>query len=114
MLAMHRLNVIPATAAVIGALAIAAPVAGAASSDRPADSKAPGPNVCMQIAFEGPMSVLGPYGVLGDYGPLGDKAGQPNPAANCFSGSGFFGMPGNGYGMSANDYGMSGMTGGAW
>jgi hypothetical protein len=97
---LHRL--IPPAAACIGALAIAAPVAGAA--DKPPSGGIAGPwanNVCMQVALEGPFAVLGPYGVLGDYGPMGSKRGQKNPAADCYSGPGFgapgaVGMPGFG------------------
>jgi uncharacterized RDD family membrane protein YckC len=92
-------RLIPAAAACIGALAIAAPVASAADNPLPGAIAGPGYNpVCMQVALEGPYAVLGPYGVLGDYGPLGSKAGQQNPAAGCDSGSGFgapgFGAPG--------------------
>ena len=96
---LHRL--IPAATACIGALAIAAPVASAADNPLAGGIATPwANNVCMEVAMEGPMSVLGPYGVLGDYGPLGSKYGQKDPAFDCYSGSGFgasgFGAPGFG------------------
>jgi hypothetical protein len=80
---------LPATAAVLGALAIAAPVSGAS-----ADATSPAPaDVCAGVTSAGPMAVLGPYGPLGAYGPLGDQAGQPNPATNC-GGAASFALPG--------------------
>jgi hypothetical protein len=96
---LHRL--IPAAAACIGVLAIAAPPAGADSpvpGALPCGIATPAYNpVCTELMFEGPMAVLGPYGVLGDYGPLGTKSGQKNPATDCYSGSMFgtlgFGVP---------------------
>jgi hypothetical protein len=109
---LHRL--IPAATACIGALAIAAPVASAADNPLPGGIAGPWSNpVCTQVALEGPWAVLGPYGVLGDYGPLGSKAGQPNPAAGCSSGSGFgapgFGAPGFGApGFGAPGFGAPG------
>jgi hypothetical protein len=69
-----------ATAAVLGTLAIAAPVSGASAQ---ATNPAPSPGVCDAVAKAGPMAVLGEYGPLGAYGPLGQRAGQPNPAASC-------------------------------
>jgi hypothetical protein len=78
-------NLLPSTA-IIGALAIAAPVAAAATPAPPAD-------VCDSVASAGPMAVLGPYGPLGDYGPNGALAGQPNPAAAC-GGAISFALPG--------------------
>jgi hypothetical protein len=73
-----------ATAAVLGALAIAAPVSGA---------NAQAANVCDSVATGGATAVLGPYGPLGAYGPLGDQNGQPNPATNC-GGAISFALPG--------------------
>jgi hypothetical protein len=82
---MHRLKVITRTTALAGAvIAVAAPVAGA-SDRRPTDTGGGVSPVCLEIALEGPWSVLGQYGVLGDYGPAGSKAGQANPAAQCFT-----------------------------
>ena len=69
------MRVLPAIAAVVGALAIATPVAGAAAPN----------DICSTVNAAGPMAILGPYGPLGDYGPIGAKAGQPNPAAACGS-----------------------------
>jgi hypothetical protein len=83
---LHRL--LPATTAVVGALAIAAPIASASGAPA-ATAAAPSPGVCSQVAGAGPMAVLGPYGVLGAYGPLGASAGQPNPAASCGGATGF-------------------------
>jgi hypothetical protein len=80
-----------ATAAALGALAIAAPISGAnAQATSPA---ATAPNVCDSVAQAGAMAVLGEYGPLGAYGPLGDHQGQPNPAANC-GGAISFALPG--------------------
>jgi hypothetical protein len=79
-----------ATAAVLGALAIAGPVAGAGAA---ATSPAPAPDVCAGVTSAGALAVLGPYGPLGAYGPLGDHAGQPNPATNC-GGAASFALPG--------------------
>ena len=87
---------ITATAAVLGTLAIAAPVSGAsAQATGPASTApaAPAANVCDSVAQAGPMAVLGEYGPLGAYGPLGDLNGQPNPAANC-GGAVSFALPG--------------------
>jgi hypothetical protein len=80
-------RLLPATTAAITALALAAPIAGAAA---PA---APDPSVCSALASAGPMAVLGPYGPLGDYGPNGKFAGQPNPATEC-GGVNSFALPG--------------------
>ena len=85
--AMLLRKLLPATTAVIGALAIAAPLAGAQA---PA---APPADVCAGVQSAGPMAVLGPYGPLGDYGPNGALAGQPNPAAAC-GGPISFALPG--------------------
>jgi hypothetical protein len=97
---MRLRRLIPAATACIGALAIGAPVASAA--DNPVSGGIAGPwsnPVCIQVALEGPYAVFGPYGPF-VYGPLGPNAGQPNPAAACYSGSGFgapgFGAPGFG------------------
>ena len=86
---------ITATAAVLGALAIAGPASGA--------SAAPGPSadVCSGVANAGPMAVLGPYGPLGAYGPGGDLAGQPNPGASC-GGAISFALPGQTVGSFVN------------
>jgi hypothetical protein len=111
-MSLHRL--ISAATACIGALAIAAPVASAANTPVSGGIAGPWSNpVCMQVALEGPWAALGPYGVLGDYGPLGSKAGQPNPAAGCYSGSGFgmsgVGMPGVGMpGSGSAGFGAAG------
>jgi hypothetical protein len=78
-----------ATAAVLGSLAIAAPISGASA----ATSAAPSADVCAGVAQAGAMAVLGPYGPLGAYGPTGDHAGQPNPAAGC-GGAIAFALPG--------------------
>jgi hypothetical protein len=86
---LHRL--LPATTAVISALALAAPVAGAATD--PAATSAPPADVCAGIAAAGPMAVLGPYGPLGDYGPTGKFAGQENPGTAC-GGAYSFALPG--------------------
>ena len=82
---MFKRTLLPATAAVIGALAIAAPVAGAATTE------APPADVCASV--QGPTGILGPYGPLGDYGAGGTHAGQPNPAAAC-GGAISFALPG--------------------
>jgi hypothetical protein len=84
---LSRLHRISAATAVVGALAIAAPVAGASAT--PGDAGALSPYDCMQVMAMGPLAVIGPYGVLGDYGPLGSHAGEPNPVAGCYSGSPF-------------------------
>jgi hypothetical protein len=103
MTAMRFHRFIPAATACIGALAIAAPGAGAADDPLSGGIASLGSdNVCMQVALEGPWAVIGPYGVLGDYGPIGSKAGQKNPAADCYSGSGFgaFGVGATGFGAT--------------
>jgi hypothetical protein len=82
-----------ATAAVLGALAIAAPVSGASADAASPAPAAPSANVCDSVASAGPMAVLGDYGPLGAYGPLGDHHGQPNPATNC-GGAISFALPG--------------------
>jgi hypothetical protein len=82
-----------ATAAVLGALAIAAPVAGASADATTPASSTPSADVCNSVAAAGPMAVLGEYGPLGAYGPLGDQQGQPNPATNC-GGAVSFALPG--------------------
>lgn len=98
---MKRPMLIAATTAAIGALAVAAPIAGA-DPQAPPSAFGPSGNVCLQLAMQGPMAVIGPYGVLGDYGPLGSKPSSENPANACYSqsGSGLYGM-----------YGMPGMAG---
>jgi hypothetical protein len=93
---MRRLTLIPATAAVLGALAVAAPLASASGSAAGDLSTGWTPDVCTQVAPQGPFAVLGPYGVLGDYGPNGSKAGQPNPAADCYTHG--FSLPGSNVG----------------
>ena len=95
----HRL--LPATAALLGAFAIAAPAANASGALAAGTAAAPDPTVCAQVAAAGPMSVLGPYGVLGAYGPLGANAGQPNPAAGC-GGATNFALPGQTTGSFVN------------
>jgi hypothetical protein len=93
-----------ATAAVLGALAIAAPISGAsaaATSPASAAPAAPTANVCDSVANAGTMAVLGEYGPLGAYGPLGDHYGQPNPAANC-GGATSFALPGQTVGSFVN------------
>jgi hypothetical protein len=82
-----------ATAAVLGTLAIAAPVSGASAQATSPASTAPSANVCDSVANGGATAVLGPYGPLGAYGPLGDHNGQPNPATNC-GGAITFALPG--------------------
>jgi hypothetical protein len=82
-----------ATAAVLGALAIAAPVSGASAEVTSPTSTAPSADVCDGVAAAGPMAVLGEYGPLGAYGPMGDLHGQPNPATNC-GGAISFALPG--------------------
>jgi hypothetical protein len=82
-----------ATAAVLGILAIAAPVSGASAAATSPASTAPSPNVCDSVSNAGAMAVLGQYGPLGAYGPLGDQNGQPNPATNC-GGATSFALPG--------------------
>jgi hypothetical protein len=96
---LHRL--LPATTALIGSLAIAAPVAGA-SGDPGTTTPAPSADVCAQVASAGPLAVLGPYGPLGDYGPTGAHAGQPNPAAGC-GGAISFALPGQTVGSFVTD-----------
>ncbi|HMJ32605.1 MAG TPA: hypothetical protein VK501_01715 [Baekduia sp.] len=82
-----------AAAAVLGTLAIAAPISGA-SADAPSPaSTAPSADVCASVAQAGAMAVLGDYGPLGAYGPTGDLHGQPNPATNC-GGAISFALPG--------------------
>jgi hypothetical protein len=81
-----------ATAAVLGTLAIAAPISGASAQATSPASTAPSA-VCDSVANAGAMAVLGDYGPLGAYGPLGDHNGQPNPAANC-GGAISFALPG--------------------
>jgi hypothetical protein len=95
---MHLRRLLPATTAAIGALAIAAPIAGADPAATPA---APPAGVCAAVASEGAMAVLGPYGPLGDYGPSGAHAGQPNPAAGC-GGAISFALPGSTVGSYVN------------
>lgn len=90
-----------ATAAVLGTLAIAAPVSGASADATNPASTAPSANVCDGVASAGAMAVLGPYGPLGAYGPLGDQHGQPNPAANC-GGAISFALPGSTVGSFVN------------
>jgi hypothetical protein len=85
-------TLLPATAAVLGALAIAAPVAGA-SVDAASPNATGQADVCGAVRSAGPMAVLGPYGPLGDYGPRGAHAGEPNPAAAC-GGPISFALPG--------------------
>jgi hypothetical protein len=87
-----------ATAAVIGTLAIAAPVSGASAQAAP---PAPSAAVCDSVASAGAMAVLGDYGPLGAYGPLGDHNGQPNPAASC-GGAISFALPGQTVGSFVN------------
>jgi hypothetical protein len=82
-----------ATAAVLGTLAIAAPISGASAQGTSPASTAPSADVCDGVASAGPMAVLGDYGPLGAYGPLGDHSGQPNPATNC-GGAISFALPG--------------------
>jgi hypothetical protein len=93
MSAMLLRRLLPATTALIGALAIAAPVAAASGAPVAATTAAPPAEVCSGVASAGPMAVLGPYGPLGDYGPMGAHAGQPNPAAGC-GGAISFALPG--------------------
>jgi hypothetical protein len=83
---MNLRSLLPATAAVLSGLAIAAPVAAA-------DSPPSQDDVCAAVTAEGSMAILGPYGPLGDYGPNGPLAGQPNPAAAC-GGAISFALPG--------------------
>ena len=83
---MNLRSLLPATAAVLSGLAIAAPVAAADSSSSQDD-------ICAAVNAEGPMAILGPYGPLGDYGPNGPLAGQANPAAAC-GGAISFALPG--------------------
>jgi hypothetical protein len=90
-----------ATAAVLGALAIAAPVSGASADATSPASAAPSAGVCDSVATAGPMAVLGEYGPLGAYGPMGDQQGQPNPAANC-GGAISFALPGQTVGSFVN------------
>jgi hypothetical protein len=82
-------KLLPTTAAVLGALAAAAPLASADATGTTASNA----DVCAQVQAAGPMAVLGPYGPLGDYGPGGQSAGQVNPAAGC-GGPYAFALPG--------------------
>jgi hypothetical protein len=86
-------RLIPTTTALIGALAIAAPVAGAAGGPVPTTTAAPPADMCSAVTAAGPMAVLGPYGPLGAYGPTGAQAGQANPATGC-GGAISFALPG--------------------
>jgi hypothetical protein len=86
-------RLLPATTALIGALAIAAPVAGANGEPAATATPAPSADVCAGVQSAGAMAVLGPYGPLGDYGPGGSHAGEPNPAAAC-GGPISFALPG--------------------
>jgi hypothetical protein len=92
---------LPATAAVLGALAIAAPVSGAAAATTTPASTPTQADVCASIISSGALAVLGPYGPLGAYGPIGDQAGQPNPGANC-GGATSFALPGQTLGSFVN------------
>jgi hypothetical protein len=94
-------RLLPVTTALIGSLAIAAPVAGASGAPAAATA-APSAYVCTEVAGAGPLAVLGPYGPLGDYGPLGAHAGQPNPAAGC-GGATSFALPGQTVGSFVTD-----------
>ncbi|HYZ29383.1 MAG TPA: hypothetical protein VE570_10035 [Thermoleophilaceae bacterium] len=87
---MNLRNLLPATTAVLAALAIAAPVAGADPGPAAAPSQ---DDVCASVNAGGAMAILGPYGPLGDYGPNGPLAGQPNPGAAC-GGAISFALPG--------------------
>ena len=89
-----------ATAAVLGTLAIAAPISGASAQATSPASTVPSA-VCDSVANAGAMAVLGDYGPLGAYGPLGDHNGQPNPAANC-GGAISFALPGQTVGSFVN------------
>jgi hypothetical protein len=82
-----------AAAAILGALAVAAPISSASAQAASPAAAAPAANPCDSVAQDGAMAVLGPYGPLGAYGPLGDHQGQPNPAANC-GGAISFALPG--------------------
>ena len=88
MFVMILRRLLPATAALISAAAIAAPISSAGAD--PAPSQA---DICNAVNADGPMAVLGPYGPLGAYGPTGAAAGQPNPATAC-GGTASFALPG--------------------
>ena len=90
---MHLRKLVPATTALISALAIAAPIASAGAAPAPG-TPASQNDVCSAVRGEGNMAVLGPYGPLGDYGPTGSHAGQVNPAAAC-GGPISFALPGS-------------------
>jgi hypothetical protein len=90
-----------ATAAVVGALAIAAPISGASAAVTSPASTPTAANACDSVTTDGAMAVLGPYGPLGAYGPLGDHYGQPNPAASC-GGATSFALPGQTVGSFVN------------
>jgi hypothetical protein len=90
---MHLRKLVPATTALISALAIAAPIAGASADPAPASQPSQN-DICASVRGEGAMAVLGPYGPLGDYGPTGSHAGQVNPAAGC-GGAISFALPGS-------------------
>jgi hypothetical protein len=79
---MFLRRLFPTTTALLGALAIAAPVAGAAAPGADVTATPPA-DVCATVQAEGSMAVLGEYGPLGKYGPNGELAGQPNPATGC-------------------------------
>jgi hypothetical protein len=89
MSAMLPRNLLPATTALIGALAIGAPAAGASGGPVAATPAPPSADVCDGVRSAGAMAVLGPYGPLGDYGPMGTHAGQANPPAACGGGTSF-------------------------
>ena len=92
--AMLLRKLLPTTTALLGALAIAAPVAGADVAPGAASgTAAPSADVCNAVQAAGPMAVLGPYGPLGQYGVGGALAGQANPAAAC-GGPISFALPG--------------------
>jgi hypothetical protein len=90
---MTLLKRVSAAAAVVGVLAVAAPLAEASAASLPVASGPhaalaahpanPFANVCFKGAVDpGPFGPLGPYGPKGPYGPNGPLHGRPNPIGN--------------------------------
>jgi hypothetical protein len=99
---MTLLKRVSAAAAVVGILAVAAPLAEASAAAplpvapgthaalaavHPAN---PFANVCLKgVVDPGPFGPLGPYGPQGPYGPNGPLHGRPNPIGDAASCGGF-------------------------
>jgi hypothetical protein len=102
---MTLLKRVSAAAAVVGVLAVAAPLAEASAAAplpvapgthaalattaavHPAN---PFANVCLKgVVDPGPFGPLGPYGPKGPYGPNGPLHGRPNPIGDAATCGGF-------------------------